>query len=374
MSKGKVLAIYLEPTPYLLALLERLEQRWPAGLDVDFAGMNLSQRWELPLAKSSMQQLPSGWWPQFRHLNMRMHSGEYAVVHLAGWAGHPALPMALLLARLHGIAVSIESDTPLPPQSPWWKQLLKRMLYPLWFRLPALFLPGGTRQTQLLAHYGVPAEHIRIAGMTVDVAAISSYKNSITKDQRFAIRQSLGIAGTARVFLYVGRLEPHKGLQDLVDAFSQLEDANRDAFLLLVGEGSMYDRLQKHAVNESRIRCTGRLSGTNLLDAYVAADVFVLPSLFEPWGLVVNEAMAAALPVIASDRVGCVDDLVINRESGLVVPAGNVKRLAAAMQLMLDDADLCQCMSEKAGLLISRWTLECEADNMVAGWKHLVHN
>lgn len=374
MSQGKVLAIYLEPTPYILALLERLEQRWPAGLDVDFAGNNLSQQWALPLAKSSMQFLPAGVWSLLRHLNQRMSSGDYALVHLAGWAGHPALPLGLLLARAHGIAVSMESDTPLPPVSPLWKQVFKRVFYPLLFALPALLLPGGTRQAQLFRHYGVKAERIRIAGMTVDVAVISRYRNAITPEQRAGIRQSLGIAGHSRVFLYVGRLEPHKGLQELISAFSQLHDANREASLLLTGDGSMYDSLQKHAVSDSRIHCTGRLAGASLLDAYVAADVFVLPSRFEPWGLVVNEAMAAALPVIASDRVGCVDDLVIDGESGLLVPAENVERLAAAMQQLLDNAGLCRHMSEKASVLISRWTLEHEADNMVAGWNCVVNN
>ncbi len=374
MSGGKVLAIYLEPTPYLLALLERLEQRWPAGIDVEFAGMNLSQRWELTLAKASMQQLPAARWSLLKHLHQRMGSGQYALVHLAGWAGHPALPMALLLARLHHIAVSIESDTPLPPFSPWWKRILKQLWYPLMFRLPALFLAGGRRQAQMLAHYGVKPERIRIAGMTVDVAAIAGHRNAISAEQRKAIRLSLGIAGNDCVFLYVGRLEPHKGLQELMDAFSLLKHANREASLLLVGGGSMYDSLQRHSSEGSRIRCTGRLSGSSLLDAYAAADVFVLPSRFEPWGLVVNEAMAAGLPVIASERVGCVDDLVSNGENGLVVPAENVQRLAAAMQLLLDDEALCRRMSEKAALLISGWTLEHEADNMVAGWKHLVDN
>ncbi|HTQ98462.1 MAG TPA: glycosyltransferase, partial [Candidatus Acidoferrum sp.] len=237
MQSGKVLMLYLEPTPYLLGLIACLRQRWSAGLDVVFAGTNLSQRWELPLERDGLELLPHDRRQLWRRLRELIGSRRHCVIHLAGWGGHPALTMALLLAWWHGIAVTVESDTPLPPRLAWWKRGIKRLAYPLLFRLPALFMPGGTRQAAMLAHYGVPAARISIVGMTVDVTAISAHVRAIDPQQRTAIRERLGIVAGDVVLLYVGRMEPHKGIADLLEAFRGL--GQPQARLLLVGEGSL---------------------------------------------------------------------------------------------------------------------------------------
>ncbi len=102
----------------------------------------------------------------------------------------------------------------------------------------------------------------------------------------------------------------------------------------------------------------GRLEGDALLNAYAAADVFVLPSTFEPWGLVVNEAMAAGLPVIASAAVGCADDLIVDGETGVLIEAGSSSELATSMARLADDIGLRRAMSRAARRRIAPWTLE----------------
>lgn len=372
MIRTRVLLVYLEPTSYIVGLIRQLQTRWPAGIDILFAGANLSQHWDLQLHSPDMQLLPDSYWQQCRLLQRRMAAGTYAVVHLAGWAGHRILPTALLMALFYRIPVVMESDTPLPHAASWWKRALKQCCYPLLFRLPSLFLPGGSRQAGYLQHYGVEPARLTIACMTVDVTAIIRYLRSVDPNQKSGLRQSMGIAQGCCVFLYVGRLEPHKGMQELLQAFQQLDIANNQAILLLVGDGSMYGNLQKAAADEPRLHCTGRLAGNQLLDIYGLADVFVLPSRFEPWGLVVNEAMAAALPVIATERVGCVDDLVVDGETGLLVAAEAPAALAAAMQQLLDNDNLRHAMGNKGRSLIGSWTLEHEADIVVAGWQRLM--
>ena len=136
----------------------------------------------------------------------------------------------------------------------------------------------------------------------------------------------------------------------------------------------MYDELKIAARADPLLRCPGRLSGADLLDVYSVADVFVLPSRFEPWGLVVNEAMAAGLPVLASERVGCVDDLVRAGETGMIVPAESELALTAAMQKLFDDQALRNDMSNNASALIAGWTLEQEADTIVDCWKQMVRS
>ncbi len=128
--------------------------------------------------------------------------------------------------------------------------------------------------------------------------------------QRPSIRQQFGLPADAVVFLYAGQLAPEKRLPDLLHVVRALDDAR--AWLVLAGEG----RERRHLENLARsiglrqILFPGFKSQGGLARFYVAADAFVLPSGNETWGVVVNEAMNFALPVVVSDAAGAVPDLV----------------------------------------------------------------
>lgn len=373
MKDKKALLIYVEPTPYILGLISILHRLWPGGADVLFMKENATQAWSLGLDRQHMSVLPGGLVDALGVIRSRLAANDYGLVHLAGWA--PLLmPATMLLARYRRIPVTVETDTPLPVGLPLWKRVVKRLLYPLLFNLPDVFLPGGKRQAAYLRCYGVAEERIVPANMTVDVAAISRHVDGIDAVRRAKIRQDLGLMDGATVYLYVGRMEPHKGLQELLEAFGCLSAVGAPSALLLVGDGSMNDMLDRAAAADPRIRWPGRLTGTALLDAYAAADVFVLASRFEPWGLVVNEAMAAGLPVIATERVGCVDDLIVEGETGRVAPAESADALAAAMEALLVDRPLRDNMARSAHHLIAAWTLENEAEIIVNTWKRLLEH
>ena len=98
---------------------------------------------------------------------------------------------------------------------------------------------------------------------------------------------------------------------------------------------------------------------------YIAADVFVLPSFSEAWGLVVNEAMEAGLPVIVSDKVGAQEALVRNDLNGRVFPAGSADMLAQNIMYMYRNRDLLSNMSESASQVIKNHTIESWVDNVV---------
>lgn len=370
-----LLLIYIEPTSYLIPLWREIKARTHGSARIVFLEENLTQSWDIDLQKSpDMELLKGSRSTKFLRLLQLIGRRDVELVHLAGW-GRPLLLVAMAAAWIRHIPVVMETDTPLPVGLPLWKRAVKRLLYPLLFKLPSRFMPGGSRQTAYLQHYGVARERITMARMTVDVTAISRYVDETAGAQRAKIRQHLGIPDETTVFLYVGRMEPHKGLQELVEAFGSLSTVGvESAALMLVGEGSMRGMLEKTAAVDSRILLTGRLSGTALLDAYAAADVFVLASRFEPWGLVVNEAMAAGLPVIATDRVGCVDDLVVEGKTGRVVPAESVSALAAAMESLLRDRPLRGKMTRNARDLIAGWTLGNEAEIVVNTWKCLLEH
>jgi glycosyltransferase involved in cell wall biosynthesis len=373
MSGKSVLLIYMEPAPYILGLLECLALRWSGHLNVWLVGQNLSQPWDSQAASVPIQVLPDTALGQWRLLSAALSSGQYQLVHLAGWSGAPAFKLAMLLAAWHGVPCTVESDTPLPLRQSGLKALIKRLAYPWLFRLPAHFLPGGRRQAAYLREFGVTDARLTSAQMTVDVAAMMARRDRVDDAHRKQLRAALGCSGDDCLFLYVGRLEAHKGLQDLLDAFRMLAaDSSVRASLLMVGGGAMADELKRKAASLAGITFSGRLAGDSLLDAYAAADVLVLPSHFEPWGLVVNEAMAAGLPVVVTDRVGCAEDLVMAGDTGLIVPAEDPLALGKALRSLAADAAARQKMGQQARKRISGWTLEHEADIIIAVWNALV--
>ena len=134
-------------------------------------------------------------------------------------------------------------------------------------------------------------------------------------------------------FLYCGQLIGRKGVDLLLAAFSQAAVEFPNIELVLVGEGPLGAELRAKIPQSihSRVRFAGFQPVAELPKFFAAADVFVLPSRHDGWGVVINQAIAAGLPVICSDAVGAAADLVAEKENGHIFPAGNGERLAEAI-------------------------------------------
>ncbi len=354
------LLIYVEPTSYLLPLWREISAQSRVETRLVFLEENLTQDWNIDLTDDPRVEILRGS-PGSKLLRLwhLLREPGTELVNLAGW-GHPLLLAAMLLARARGIPVCIESDTQFDPATPWWRRALKRLVLPILFRIPRRFFPAGSRQADYFRRYGVSASRIRIAQMTVDVRAIELGVKRL--------RQQVG-SDPGCVFLYVGRLESYKGIEDLLSAFATMKPAH--CRLVIVGDGSLRALVTAAANQHPEIEYLGRLSGEDLFRAYAHAQVLVLPSRVEPWGLVVNEAMAAGLAIIATDRVGSVDDLVHDGRNGLVVPSGSSAHLAEAMQALSLQAERVAGMGQASHTMISTWTIEDEARILMTGWDEL---
>jgi len=370
MSGSSVLAIYVEPAPYITGLVRELRLAWKDRLDVLYITPRLTQDWGQESQGDPRAVLPAQRWKAVAEIRERLRSGAYDLLHLAGW-GHPVLLGAMMAARIEGLPVTMESDTPLPRREALWRRLAKRALYPMLFSLPRRFLPAGTRQAAYLKAYGVKNDRVRAAHMTVDVQALSGFVAKERANARACLREKCGIAGDTILFLYLGRLESFKGLQDLFDAFLNLRSRRKDIALLLAGSGSLESFVRETSAALRAVHFLGHLTGPDVWRAYCASDVFVLPSRREPWGLVVNEAMACGLPVIVSDAAGCIDDLV-NAETGLTFPAGDAARLASLMEELADDGGMRQRLGSNARRLISTWTLARESRCVADAWNEVL--
>lgn len=149
------------------------------------------------------------------------------------------------------------------------------------------------------------------------------------------------------VFLYVGRLDPEKGLEVLLKSWAKIERTIGGS-LILAGAGSQESPLKRYAeeLGLTRVQFAGFVSQADLPAWYGCADAFVFPSLSDPWGLVINEAMSCGLPVITTSAPGAAADLVRDGVNGRLVPPGNEVALADAISDVAADVSLRSAMGE----------------------------
>ena len=354
-----ILMLYLEPTQYILDLISELEKNSSYKITVLFVSQNVSQNWNLVLKKNKMLIQQGVLKTAFTHFI----KNKYDVIFLAGWSHYMMLSF-LLLAKIFRIPVAIDSDTCFLDVTPTWKRAIKKLLYPILFYFPNHFLPGGTRQAEYLRHYCVPERKITLEKMTVDVSHIQSTISTYPNNAKKMFREKWNLSNNDLVFLFVGRLIERKGIIELLTAFSQTNHPNVKC--MIAGDGPLHHVVENTLKN---IIYAGRLNASELIELYFLSDVFILPAHWEPWGLVINEAMAAGKPVITTNKVGCVDDLVIHNKTGLVIKEQCVTSIKNAIQFFIDNPRNVESMSQEALPLISNWTIADSAKQIVSAFE-----
>jgi glycosyltransferase involved in cell wall biosynthesis len=162
------------------------------------------------------------------------------------------------------------------------------------------------------------------------------------------LRQELGINKDNKIIFYAGRLVPAKGIDILLEAFSNLARKDSSVKILLAGDGPLKDILQKQTASldlEKNVQFLGlRTDISQLLNI---ADIIVLPSRWEGLPMILLEAMAARKPILAT-RVGGIPEIIEHGKSGWLVPPENQQALAEAIALLLSSKELCQQLSDGA--------------------------
>ncbi len=192
----------------------------------------------------------------------------------------------------------------------------------------------------LVAEGVVRPERIRVLA-DGSIAGVDLRRFRPSPDRRGAVRQSLGIPESALVLIYAGRLKRDKGVVDLLDAFSRLRQRRPELRLLLVGpDDEGLDARCAQTPGVSRVGYTRAVE-----DYMAAADIFCLPSYREGFGLVLVEAGAVGLPVVAS-RIYGITDAVVDGETGLLHAPGNVAELAGQIEVLAGDPQLRRRLGE----------------------------
>lgn len=223
-------------------------------------------------------------------------------------------------------------------------------------------LVAGDKHRQYLSMLGVKQDRIRLGYDVVD----NQYFKSCSKYG--SNRGTSAPEGDGAVAPYVfccARLVAKKNISVLLEAFALfLEAAKLDGTalvswrLIVAGEGPLRSELVNFASNlgiVDQVDFPGSVDYSALPDLYRNAQIFVLPSEIEQWGLVVNEAMASGLAVIVSNRVGCLGDLVVDGINGLVFPYDDPRKLCECLRVLAENPLLRQQLGRRAEESVGRW-------------------
>ncbi len=279
--------------------------------------------------------------------------------HAAGWARRRKVPFVLWS----------ESTARDIRQGRWLVQFAKKRFLE---RSDAFLVPGLAARNYLL-ELGVQESKIYFAPNAVDVGFFGE-RTRITRQNVDDIRRQFNLP--ERYFLCVGRLVPEKGVFDLVQAYERLTpEVKRDVGLVFVGDGSARPQLEAlaSAGAPGRIRVLGFLHREQLASVYALAEALVFPTHSDTWGLVVNEAMACGLPIVASEVAGCVADLVKNEWNGFVIPPGALEKWSEAMSLIATEPELRRVMGRNSESRVQDFSPRNWADGL-AGMRPLVEH
>jgi glycosyltransferase involved in cell wall biosynthesis len=303
-----------------------------------------------------------------------IREGHFDAVLICGYYFASAW-IALAAAKYYGTATLFVSDS--HSLRSWrtqssWKLRIKKLLLRRIFSLVDGVVVSSSGGVDYLKSLGFPAERVFLAPTAVDN---TWWSEQAAKVDRNAARAAWKMPADAKVALFCAKLQPWKGPKDLLEAFARANVPN--SYLAFAGDGPERINLERRATElglADRVRFLGFLNQSQLPCAYSAADLFVLPSLFEPFGMVVNEAMLCGLPVAVSDRVGARFDLVRPNQNGYVFPAGDVEALAAVLRQFLPDPEKKARMGAAARQRMETWSPREYVESMVRAVNSVAKN
>lgn len=340
-------AIYaMSLAPYELHLYKRIANELPIRLQVLVARRDSSRDWHLnEVGKVQLEDLSGGdrdrpltsvaaqlrEWRRGGEVIQRLKASGAQAVVVAGYNDIGRLRVAWWCKR-HGYPVSTRSDSNLTDEqnkSPL-KRFIKRQFLRLVRRLTTETLVVGPRGIAYWRHYDEPAERLFIVPYEPDYSLVES----ISQQDVAAAKAQWDLDPQRRQLVFSGRLTSIKRVDLLIDAFTALAEQRPEWDLLILGDGEQRAELEARVPSklQSRVTWVGFVADQrDMARLYCASDALVLPSDYEPWALVVNEAAAAGLAIVVSDVVGAGSALVRSGVNGEIFPAGDLPALTEAL-------------------------------------------
>ncbi len=370
------------PTPYRLGVHRLVARRWPGAFKLLFlARAEPDRRWDFDFEGLDVEILkgfqfrPRGQINPFSFKWNPAIVGQLEifkpdVVAASGYV-HPTIMRAAFWCLNRQIPYGIVCETSgRSTACSGWRWQARRMALAWIVRNMAFGLPVGREAAAYLRCFGPSKAPMYYFPNTPDTAAIVAEAERVRGEGlERELRAALGIASAAPIVLFVGRLIEAKRPMDVLAAFERLGGPVCNMALVIAGDGPLRPALAERASKNNNVFFTGWLRDpTQMAGLMAISRMLVLPSAHEPWGAVVNEALAAGTPVIASDRVSSAVELIEDGVNGFLYDVGDIVALAEKIRavLTLENAERA-LMSTAARATAINFGHEFAADNLIKG-------
>jgi len=351
-------------SPYRIPLFNDLARHPDVDLHVIFLAETDPDLRQWEIYKNEIHfayQILASWRKRFGTHNLLLNAGVRRAlaaakpdVILCGGYNYLASWQALVWARFREIPFFLWSES--NSQDQRGHSALVELLKAEFLQRCSGFVVPGRAAEEYLRDLKVEENLIFTAPNAVDNDLFSSAA-AAARQRPAELRAKLGLP--ERYFLFAGRLVREKGVFELLAAYAKLEAAlRREIGLVFAGDGAGRRQLEEAAssISPGAVQFAGFAQRDQLAVYYALAEMLVLPTYTDTWGLVVNEAMACGLPVILSRAAGCGVDLVQENWNGLLVPPRDVSSLSSAMQSLAFQPDLCATMGAHSAQRISQYS------------------
>jgi glycosyltransferase involved in cell wall biosynthesis len=380
--KLRLAYVVTHPIQYQAPLLRRLALEPDIDLTVLFASDHSVRgyrdegfggarvKWDIPLLQGYRYEfLPTiraatwtGFWaPINRGFYAAFRKGKYDVIWLHGYWSINSI-FAMIAAKLLGIPLLLRAEgTLIDRRRSRLRLAIKRIFFSIACDFIDGVLPVGTRNRDYWLHYLGP----QFPSFMTPYAVNNAYFEEMAaraSHSREEFRQNLGLEKGRAIVLYASKLMERKRCVDLINAYLGIgtEAGGKRPYLLIVGDGPERARCEAmvREAGDSSTLFFGFQNQSQMAKFFDLCDVFVLPSVDEPFGLIVNEVMNAGRAIIVSDQVGCQPDLIEDGLTGKVFPAGDVLALRSAIESLLGDSTLRNVLGSRGLDRIKLWSFE----------------
>lgn len=338
----RICVVTPQPTPYRDPFWNTVAEQPGVELDVFYCYAKGDDRpWEIDWPfRFHAEVLPgrawfgehNGYWNP--SVLKRLRAKPYDAIILGGY-NHLTMLAAAWFARRKGIPYLVMCESYHGLKRAGYRKALKAPIVRWVIGNAAGILPTGQLAREYLISYGGSADRCAFVPNSPDLDSLREEARSL-RPKRNAIRGELGLSDEP-VIVFVGRLIYKKGVDILLEAFKHVV-GDIPCQLVIAGDGPERGKLEQQATQlgvRGRVCFVGFQQPKELPRWYCAADLFVLPSRTEPWGVVVMEALACGLPVVVTRLVGCYPDVINDDQVGRVIPSEDSSSLAEAIKHFL---------------------------------------
>lgn len=382
----RVLLVSAHPVQYAAPIYRLLAKDPRVELQVAYCSMQGAKRhhdpdfgievkWDIPLLEGYSWLAMPNWSPFrrsgsfFKFVNPQVwrliRSRRFDVVVLHTGYRCATFWIALCAAKYSKVAVLFGTDAHdlAPRDHKVWKARIKKKLWPYLFRLADVVIVPSSAGQLLMHSLGIPNGQVVVTPYSVNN---EWWVEQSTRVNRSAVRARWGIPEDAVVILFSAKLQPWKRPLDLLRAFVHTGMPN--AYLVFAGDGSLRPALESEVASSGvseRVRFLGFVNQSGLPEVYTASDILVLPSEYEPFGVVVNEAMLCGCCPVVSDRVGARFDLVREGETGFVFQAGDVESLTSILKTLVANPENVRRIGQAALARMAEWSPGMNVESLI---------